>query len=295
MKEITREWVRSLLPIRRPEAHKGSFGRVLVVAGSREMCGAGLLCAKSALLAGAGLVFWALPESMQPSFAAALPEAITLPLPETESGKISAEGWPVLKDFCSKHCPSLLVVGPGMGESPLLPILFRENTLPTVIDADALNYLAGVQEFPRVPAIFTPHPGEAARLLGQDFTPAKEEERLSALQGLVALTKAVCVLKGRQTLVGAPHQTEVYRNTTGGVALAKGGSGDVLSGVIAGLWAQLGSAEKFDVSSALKACLCGVYVHGLAGDLAAKIKTDYGVLAGFTAENIPSAIKEIVE
>lgn len=294
MKEITREWVRSLLPIRRPEAHKGSFGRVLVVAGSREMCGAGLLCAKSALLAGAGLVFWALPESMQPSFAAALPEAITLPLPETENGKISAEGWPVLKDFCSKHCPSLLVVGPGMGESPLLPILFRENALPSVIDADALNYLAGVQEFPRVPAIFTPHPGEAARLLGQDFTPDKEE-RLSALQGLVALTKAVCVLKGRQTLVGAPHQTEVYRNTTGGVVLAKGGSGDVLSGVIAGLWAQLGSAEKFDISSALKACLCGVYVHGLAGDLAAKIKTDYGVLAGFTAENIPSAIKEIVE
>jgi NAD(P)H-hydrate epimerase len=262
MKEITREWVRSLLPIRRPEAHKGSFGRVLVVAGSREMCGAGLLCAKSALLAGAGLVFWALPESMQPSFAASLPEAITLPLPETESGKISAEGWPVLKNFCSKHGPSLLVVGPGMGESPLLPILFRENALPTVIDADALNYLAGVQEFPRVPAIFTPHPGEAARLLGQDFTPAKEEERLSALQGLVALTKAVCVLKGRQTLVGAPHQTEVYRNTTGGVALAKGGSGDVLAGMIASF-----AAQGYCVSDA---AAMGVYLHGLAGDITAE-------------------------
>lgn len=295
MKEITCELIRSLLPARPSTAHKGAFGRVLVVAGSRNMCGAGFLCAKSALLAGAGLVYWALPKSMQPAFASALPEAITLPLPETESGEVSAEAWPVLKDFCSLREPSLLVVGPGMGNSPLLPILFRENVLPLVVDADALNYLAEIQTVPAVPSIFTPHAAEAAKLLGDADIPSDKEERISFLQRLIELTKGVCLLKGKHTLVGSANQLELFQNTTGGVALAKAGSGDVLSGIIAGFWAQLGTAEKFDVSTALKAALCGVYVHGLAGDLAARIKTDYGVLAGFTADCIPLAIKEIVE
>ena len=124
-----------------------------------------------------------------------------------------------------------------------------------------------------------------------------EAGRLRQAEALCRLTGGVSVLKGSGTLVcaetdGAP---ETWKNTTGGPALAKAGSGDELSGVIAGLWAQLGAAEGFDASSALKAALCGVYLHGLAGDLAALKRTDYGVLAGDTAAYIPQAFLEILE
>ena len=117
MHPITQELVKSWLPVRRAEAHKGCFGRVLVVAGSRRMCGAGLLCAKSVLAAGAGLVYWALPASMQSSFAAALPEAITLPLPENEQGEIAASAWEIFPEICARYNPSLIVVVPGWGKA----------------------------------------------------------------------------------------------------------------------------------------------------------------------------------
>ena len=142
MNLITPEQIRSWLPARPQQAHKGSFGRVLVVAGSRTMCGAGYLCAKSALLAGAGLVFWALPKSMQPAFAAALPEVITLPMPETEEGLLSADGLYELTDFTACQKPSLAVLGPGMGESPLIIPFLETCNLPLVADADALNALS---------------------------------------------------------------------------------------------------------------------------------------------------------
>lgn len=298
IKELPRELVRSLWPVRAQAANKGSFGRVLIVAGSRTMCGAGFLCAKSALLAGAGLVFWAMPKSMQPSFAAALPEAITLPLPETPDGCLSVEGFDELQSFCVAKKPSLAVIGPGMGQSPLLGRLLTELDLPQIVDADALNFLAAADGagWPHAkPVIYTPHPGEMARILKTDIA-RDESARLAQVRELTRRTGGVCLLKGRGTLICAAENGEflVWRNTTGGPALAKAGSGDVLSGVISGLWAQLGSRNNFDDSSALAAALCGVYVHGLAGDLAAKTLTDYGVLAGETAAHIPQAIKEIL-
>ena len=130
MDKITRQEVVSLFPSRDPRAYKGVFGRVLVVAGSRQMCGAGLLCAKGALRVGAGLVYWALPASMQPTFAAAFPEVITIPLPENERGEIAETAWPILTDFIEKQHPTLAVVGMGMQESPLLPTLLQEIPLP---------------------------------------------------------------------------------------------------------------------------------------------------------------------
>lgn len=298
IKKITREEVRSHWPVRRQDANKGSFGRVLVVAGSRTMCGAGLLCAKSALLAGAGLVFWALPKSMQPSFAAALPEAITIPLPETENGEISAEAFDELQSFCADRKPSVAVVGPGMGDSPLLGRMLAEFNLPLVADADALNFLAvrGVQGPLAQPVIYTPHPGEMARLLQTDIA-RDEKSRQEQVQTLARQTGGVCLLKGAGTLVCRHKKDglfEVFQNTSGGPALAKAGSGDVLSGVIAGLWAQLGMQNGFDLNSAFSAALCGVYAHGLAGDLAARALTDYGVLSGVTAAYVPFAVKEIL-
>ena len=298
MKQITRETFCSLLPRRPRHAHKGSFGRVLVVAGSRTMCGAGFLCAKSALRAGAGLVFWALPESMQPAFAAALPEAITLPLPQTPQGELAIEGLYVLQEFIRLRQPSLVVVGPGMGESPLLLPLLLQGTLPLIADADALNMLARQTDWdknwPRQrPCILTPHPGEMARLL-HSCTAAEEPIRREQAEKLCRLTGSVAVLKGAGTLVcgQTDGQLHTWQNTTGGPALAKAGSGDVLAGVIAGLWAQLGTAEGFNAQTALKAALCGVYLHGLAGDLAALKRTDYGVLAGDTADFVSAALLE---
>ena len=301
MKQITRDIFRSLLPKRPRQAHKGSFGRVLVVAGSRTMCGAGFLCAKSALTAGAGLVFWALPQSIQPAFAAALPEAITLPLAQTADGLLAEDAWTDLLDFIREHRPSLAVIGPGMGQSPLVDKLLFDLSLPLVVDADALNALARrphwEQHWPKDrPCIFTPHPGEMARLLKEPMAQT-QEERLHQVQELCRKTGGVTLLKGCGTLVCVPQaQTpQVWQNTTGGPALAKAGSGDVLSGVIAGLWAQLGTAQGFDAASAAKAALCGVYLHGLAGDLAALKRSDFGVLARDTADALPQAFLEVLQ
>ncbi|WP_428053898.1 NAD(P)H-hydrate dehydratase [Candidatus Avelusimicrobium stercoris] len=296
MNLLTPEKVHSWLPVRPQNANKGTFGRVLVVAGSRTMCGAGYLCAKSALLAGAGLVFWALPESMQPAFAAALPEVITLPMPETEKGELSEDALYELTDFMADKKPSLAVVGPGMGKSSLLIPFLQTCNLPLVADADALNALAQEPNWTvwwpkNRPCIFTPHPGEMARLLHTQIA-ATAQGRVKQVEALQQKTGNVCLLKGANTLVSG--HAEICQNPTGGPALAKAGSGDVLSGVIAGLWAQLGTQADFS-DSAFRAACCGVYLHGLAGDLAARKRSDYGVLASDTASCVPEAICELLK
>lgn len=299
MQLLTQAQIKTWLPARPQTAHKGSFGRVLVVAGCRTLCGAGFLCAKSALSAGAGLVYWALPAGMQPAFAAALPEVITIPLPETPAGEIDACAWELFPELCEQYRPSLLVAGPGMGHSPLLPILLQNAALPLLVDADGLNALSrqpGWQTaWPKErPCIFTPHPGEMARLLAQPVA-VDESARCAQAETLAQQTGGVCVLKGAGTLVAArqQHTLSLFENTTGGPALAKGGSGDVLSGVIAGLWAQLGSRAGFSVRTALQAAACGVYLHGLAGDVSAQQKGPYSVLARDIVAALPDAFKQV--
>ncbi len=301
MQPITQAQVKKWLPVRPAVAHKGNFGRVLVVAGSRTMCGAGALCTRTALTAGAGLVYWALPAHMQPAFAASLPEAITIPFPEDENGHIAASAWELVPEICAHYQPSVVVVGPGMGQSPLLPILLQNLSLPLLVDADALNALARVPGWHRAwpkerPAIFTPHAGEMARLLGKSVV-TDEAMRVAQLTNLADLTQGVCLFKGARTLVaahvgGALH---TFQNTTGSVALAKAGSGDVLSGLIAGLWAQLGTVEGFSVHTALKAAVCAVYLHGLAGEIAAKSHSVYSVLASDTLAALAGAFRKVQE
>ena len=292
MKQLTATQIAAWLPNRALNAHKGDFGRVLVVAGSRGMCGAGFLCAKSALVAGAGLVAWALPSSMQPAFAAALPEVITCPLAETPEGLLASQE--ELISFCSQFNPSILVFGPGMGASPLLISLTEQLQIPAVVDADGLNALARLNlSWPaNRPAVFTPHPGEMARLLATGVA-GNEQERAEQVRKLADKTGAVAVLKGHRSLVSCG--AELFENTTGGPALAKAGSGDVLSGIIAGLWAQLGSANGYNNQTALRAALCGVYLHGLAGDLAARHQTDFSVLATGTIAHISQAIYSVLQ
>ena len=291
MRLITPRIVLPRLPKRSPAAHKGKFGRVLVVAGSRTMGGAGFLCALGALRAGAGLVAWALPASIQPAFAAALPEVITVPLAETTEGVLAADAQTQLSQFCDTFQPTILACGPGMGNSPFLWHLLEKMETPAVFDAAALNFLAshpGISPAKSRPCIFTPHPGEMARLLSTSVA-TEEVVRQEQVRALAEISGAVAVLKGAGTLVYASDTC--WKNTTGSCALAKGGSGDVLTGLIAGLWAQ-GST---DLAGAEKAALCGVYLHGLAGEIAAKMQTDYGVLAREVAGAIPAAIKQLTE
>ena len=297
MDKITRQEVVSLFPARDPKAHKGIFGRVLVVAGSRQMCGAGLLCAKGALRVGAGLVYWALPASMQPTFAAACPEVITIALPENERGEIAETAWPILTDFMEKQPPTVAVVGMGMRESPLLPKLLQEITIPMVLDADGLNALSRFPTSFRFtqPTILTPHAGEIARLLNTAVVVDESFRILQAAQ-LADQTNALCVLKGSDTIVVVSDEGKLnsWQNPTGGPALAKGGSGDVLSGAIAGIWAQF-ATQGLTIKNGLYAAKCAVYVHGLAGDLAAEKLSDYGVLATDTLSYLPMAIKQVLQ
>lgn len=292
---LSRAQVKSFLPKRPKNANKGTFGRVLIIAGSEKMAGAGVLCARAVLKTGAGLAALALPKSRQCTAAAALPETLTVPLAEKD-GVISLRALSALRKFIREFKPALLLIGPGLSAAPFIIPFLKENTLPAVIDADALNALSGQKDFGRIldkrfPVICTPHPGEMQRLLKKPVA-QDEKTRVSYAKALSAATGGVSVLKGFHTVI--TDGKTVYVNPTGGPALAKAGSGDTLGGFIAGLWAQLGAAEGFDNTTALKAAASGVYLHGLCGDLAAKKLTDRCVLASDAAEELPAAFKRVL-
>lgn len=285
---LTGDTVRSWLPARPVGAHKGDFGRVLVVAGSRGMTGAACLAAEAAARAGAGLVTLALPESLHEIAEIKLTEVMTVPLPETKEQTLSRDALPVVRSLMEKA--DVLALGPGLSTNSetvsfvreLLPLL----TVPCVLDADGLNAVVGNTNLltkVRMPLVLTPHPGEMSRLAGKT-TGYVQTARLAVAEEAAAAWRSVVVLKGAGTLIAAPDGT-VYVNTTGNPGMATGGSGDVLTGVIAGLLAQ-----GFD---AVRASACGVYLHGLAGDRASLEKGMAGLLAGDILAEIPAAIREV--
>ena len=292
---LTRTLVKSFLPRRPKRAHKGIFGRVLIVAGSANMTGAGVLSARAVLQSGAGLVCLALPKSCQVVAAAAVPESLTLGLPE-KNGVISERAVSVTEKFIKEFQPSVLLIGPGLAKSPFIIPFLKRNKLPAVIDADALNALAREKNFEQIlhkfRVICTPHPGEMERLLKYKIN-SDQTVRVQAAQQLSKHTQGVSVLKGFETVITDGKIT--YINPTGSTALAKAGSGDVLAGIIAGLWAQLGVAEGYyDAATALKAAAAGVYLHGLCGDLAARQLSDRAVLASDVAAQLPGAWKRVL-
>ena len=277
----TEDAVRALLPPRDPRGHKRDFGSVAVVAGSRGKTGAAVLAARGALRGGAGLVTVFCPASLEPVVVGAVPEAMTVGLPEEDGSLSAAAGRELtarLVDF------DAAVLGPGLGTSAGAVAAIREvvtkTRLPLVLDADGLNAFAGrPRELSRRrgPTVATPHPGEAGRLLGRSSRDV-QSDRLAAARALAKAARCCVLLKGEATLTATPDGRVVV-NPTGTPLLATAGSGDVLAGVIAALVA--GGLAPEDAAAA------AAWLHGAAGERLARTLGDAGLLAHEVADAVP--------
>ena len=277
-----------LLPVRDPRAHKGAVGRVLIVGGSVGLTGAVALAARAATRSGAGYVQAAVPASLNDAFEVKLTEEMTLPMPETGARAFALDALePILK--CAGRA-DVVVIGSGLSRTPeaaeLARRLIERCPRPQVIDADGLNALVGataVLERGSVPRVLTPHLGEAARLTG---VPAEtlEARRFDAAREWAKRLSAVLVLKGAPSVVASPAGLATV-NPTGNPGMATAGMGDVLSGVIAA-WIGQG-VQPYD------AARLAVYLHGLAGDMAARDLGPVGIAAGDCVERLPAAIRDL--
>jgi ADP-dependent NAD(P)H-hydrate dehydratase / NAD(P)H-hydrate epimerase len=288
---LTQRWVADRLPARSPSSHKGSFGRLLVVAGSLEFSGAALLAGLGAARAGAGLVTLATPESVGLRLLGLLPEATSLPLLEEAPGLIAPAGWRQL----SAEAPSYdaVVIGPGLGRQPATQRRTRafigELRGPAVVDADALNALAEVDRWwqpLRAPLVLTPHPGEFARLSRKSADALGTDDAARAVAAREAAIRwgQVVALKGPRTVI-ATADGALIRSDVATPALATAGSGDVLSGII-GAYLAAGLAP-------LDAAGCGVAVHGAAGLLAEDRNGPAGTIARDLAALVPEASRQL--
>ena len=284
---MTYDWARSALPDRPADSHKGTFGRAMIVAGSRNFLGAAHLAATAAGRVGAGLVTIAIPESLVSSVAPSAIEPTFLPLPESSAGIVSANAASTILDSLDGY--SALLVGCGLGQAKETRRMVEELLLsgveipPTLVDADGLNTLSRISEWwERWPskAILTPHPGEMARLTGDSSTGPRVD---SALEAAARWNKTV-VLKGAHTVVAHPDGSAML-SPFANPALATAGTGDVLAGAIAGLLAQgnsLGDAGQL-----------GVYLHAIAGERVSNEFGDTGILASDLLPALPRAIRDL--
>lgn len=283
---LTDEIVRELLPLRKANAHKGEAGRVVICAGSPGYTGAAALASDAAVKAGAGLVSLYTPLSSRDVLAIKLTEVMVHGLLERMPGIL---GGGAASDVASSaEAADVLAIGPGLGTSEstqeAVRTILQKITTPVVIDADALTALADHTEIlPAMQAqkVLTPHPGEMARLTGLEIAEI-EAERINVAKKYAEEWQAIVVLKGAPTVIGCPNGT-VYVNSTGNSSLATGGSGDVLTGIIAGLAAQKISLQE--------AAICGVYLHGLAAELTG---IDIGLAAGELAALLPQAREQVL-
>ena len=272
--------------IRRPlSAHKGTFGHVLVIAGSVGKGGAAAMTSLSALRVGAGLVTLALPSGLEGTLRERPLEIMTLPLPQTADQSLGPGAIEPLLKFAQDK--SVAAIGPGLSTHPETALvvhgLITKLAIPMVIDADGLNVLVGHLDLlkkTRAPIVMTPHPGEMARLIGTS-THAVQTDRLGVAADFVKRHPVTLVLKGARTII-ADRSGVLTINSTGNPGMATAGTGDVLTGMIAGLIAQGYPPDQ--------AARLGVYLHGLAGDLAAAEVGEIGFIAGDLIQRIPAAI-----
>ncbi|MFC1917528.1 NAD(P)H-hydrate dehydratase [Chloroflexota bacterium] len=286
---ITREWAKTALPTRPLDANKGTFGRVLVVAGSRNYIGAAYLAVSGALRVGAGLVTLATPASLQSALATKLTEAIYLPLPEAEPGFLSPQAADIISEQGEQYDVWLIGCGMGQGgaESKFMQkLMTAKKQAFLVIDADGLNSLNAIPRWWQKigdDAILTPHPGELSRLCGLSVAEI-QADRLGIARGLAQEWHKTLVLKGAYTIVAAPDG-RCRINPAANPGMASGGTGDVLAGVIAGLVAQ--GLSRFDAAS------LGVYLHSEAGEMVKTMLGDAGMLASDLLPALPLAIREL--
>ena len=270
-KVLNASQIKRFIPKRPSTSQKGNNGHLLIVAGSRGMTGAAYLCALGALKAGAGLVTVAGPSTVRRVIGSRLPEAMMIPLSAAE-----------IKKYVRRRTITTLAIGPGLSVHPSIRRVIKALLhlgLPVVLDADGLNNIKPV-DIKSKPIVITPHPGELARLLGKSVREI-QADRVRVAIGTAKRLGLICVLKGHRTVISDGWKS--YLNPTGNQAMATGGMGDVLTGVIGALLAQ--DLSLFDAASA------GVYLHGLAGDIA-KI-SDRGLLATELANTIPKALKKM--
>jgi NAD(P)H-hydrate epimerase len=294
---LTADWVGGQFPVRPLNSHKGTFGHLLVVAGSRNYVGAAFLVAQSAVRVGAGLVTLATPESVYPIVAGKLTEVIHLPLPEDAEGRIHPSAVAVIRPRLAAY--DALAVGSGIGRSAgtaeFLEQLLLDyttvdrptdhplNRLPVVVDADGLNNLSGLANWWRrrsLPMVITPHPGEMATLTGRS-TAELQRDRVQSARHWSAQWGVTVALKGANTVVACPDGP-VRVSPFANPGLASGGTGDVLTGIIGGLLAQ-------GLNPALAAC-AGVYLHGQAGDFVTRKLGDAGMVASDLIQELPPTL-----
>jgi ADP-dependent NAD(P)H-hydrate dehydratase / NAD(P)H-hydrate epimerase len=284
---LTRDDMRAIVPVRVADSHKGDFGRVLVIAGSLGKTGAAYLAATGAQRAGAGLVTIATPRSCLPILAAMAPEYMTEPLEETASGTVD---FAALERVLEMQA-DVIAIGPGLGQDPSTAAfvhgLVERAGVTLVLDADALNAFAEEPERlmgrDGVDMIITPHPGEMARLR-QTTIEEVQQDRLRHATEFAAAHRVHVVLKGHRTVIAGPD-SRTFINLTGNAGMATGGTGDLLTGMIAAWQAQLLDPEA--------ACKLAVYLHGSAGDLAEADEGDVSLIAGDIAGRIGDALLEL--
>lgn len=280
IRRLNHETVLSLLPDRNPWGHKGDFGKLLLLCGSRGYTGAAFFAAMGALRAGAGLVFLGVPESIYAIEAVKLNEPVIFPLPD-EGGRLSADAVPEILSRLPRM--DAVLVGPGIGQSDgtlaVVRAVLEKVECPVVVDADGINVLRAHRDLLRgrkSPTILTPHDGEFARLGG-----VIGEDRMAAAAALADDLGCVILLKGHETCI--TDGTDGYINPTGNPGMAVGGSGDVLAGVITAL---LGAGLP-----PLEAAACGAWLHGAAGDRCASELGQYGMLPTDMLSALPRLMK----
>jgi hydroxyethylthiazole kinase-like uncharacterized protein yjeF len=285
---LDREMIARLVPRRERDTHKGTYGHVLVVAGSRGKTGAAILACRSAMRAGAGLVTLASPRSLNNIFAGALVEVMTQPLRDNAAEEMEPLGDDEWHRLLERK--SALLFGPGIGVSDTtqntLRWLLRNLSIPWVIDADGLNALALQMErlrHAKIPPVLTPHPGEMARLTGKSNA-AVNADRVTVARSFALEHRCHLVLKGARSVI-ATAEGKVFINPTGNPGMASGGMGDVLAGILAALLGQGFSAED--------AMKLGVYLHGFVGDTAAAQNGEIGLIASDIIDGLPAGIRAL--
>lgn len=306
---LEKSFISSLIPERPAHSHKGDYGHVLIVAGSKGKTGAALMAARACMRAGAGLVTIGVPESLLDVFQSCVTEEMTLPLNDRGDGSLSSKAADIILRFLSERA-DVLCIGPGIGVSDdtheLMIEIIKSSTVPLVVDADGINALSETRgrvqgakdalKKTRAPIIFTPHPGEMNKLMSRKseekkiLTPESElrarieRDRINTALSFSKETGTYLVLKGVPTVIAGP-EGRAFINSTGNPGMATAGTGDVLTGMISSFLAQ--------GLNPLNAGILGVYMHGLAGDIAAEDKGFHSLIASDLIDALPAAFKKL--